>query len=81
MVNHMSRFSGKNAIVTGATSGIGESIARHLSAEGATVAIVGRSREKGEQVVRHIQAEGGKVFYVQADVSDAKSLRRCPKPA
>lgn len=70
----MGRLSGKNAMVTGATSGIGEAIARRLSAEGATVAVVGRRRDKGEQVARSIQEKGGKAFYVHADVSDSKSV-------
>ncbi len=75
----MNRLDGKNAIVTGATSGIGESIARRFSAEGATVALVGRRKEMGEQVARRIQDEGGRAFYVQADVSDSKSVEEMTK--
>ena len=68
------RFEGRNAIVTGATSGIGESIARRFASEGATVGIVGRRNEKGEEVARSIEAHGGKAFFVRADVRDPKSV-------
>lgn len=68
------RFEGRNAIVTGATSGIGESIARRFASEGAMVAIVGRRNEKGEEVARSIEAHGGKAFFVRADVRDSKSV-------
>jgi len=70
----MNRLSGRNVIVTGATSGIGEAIARCLSGEGATVGLVGRRRERGEQLVKSIQSAGGKAFYVQADVSRSSSV-------
>ena len=72
-------LSGKNAVVTGATSGIGESIARRFSAEGAAVAVVGRRKDKGEQVASSIRAAGGKAIYVQADVSDSKSVGEMAK--
>ncbi|MDG6998782.1 MAG: SDR family oxidoreductase [Nitrososphaerota archaeon] len=68
------RFDGRNAIVTGATSGIGESIARRLASEAATVAIVGRRAEKGEEVARSIAAHGGRAFFVRADVRDSESV-------
>jgi NAD(P)-dependent dehydrogenase (short-subunit alcohol dehydrogenase family) len=70
----VARFSGKTAIVTGATSGIGEHIARRLAAEGATVALIGRRRDRGEQVAKGIVENGGKAFYVEADVTDSKSV-------
>ena len=75
----MNRLSGKNAIVTGATSGIGEAIARLLSAEGATVAVIGRRKDEGEKVVLGIGNEGGKAFYVEADVSNPKLVENMIK--
>jgi NAD(P)-dependent dehydrogenase (short-subunit alcohol dehydrogenase family) len=75
----MNALSGKNAVVTGATSGIGESIARRFSAEGAAVAIVGRRKEMGEQVASSIRAQGGNAIYVQTDVSDSRSVDEMSK--
>ncbi|MGI0090694.1 MAG: SDR family NAD(P)-dependent oxidoreductase [Nitrososphaerales archaeon] len=72
----MNKLSGKNAIVTGATSGIGESIAKRFSAEGANVALVGRRKEKGEKAAANINDQGGKAIYVEADVTDSKSVDR-----
>jgi NAD(P)-dependent dehydrogenase (short-subunit alcohol dehydrogenase family) len=70
----MDKLSGKNAVVTGATSGIGEAVARRFSEEGAYVAIVGRRQEKGEQVVKRIQDKCGKSIFVKTDVTDSKSV-------
>jgi NAD(P)-dependent dehydrogenase (short-subunit alcohol dehydrogenase family) len=70
----MKRLSGRNAIVTGATAGIGESIAKKFSEEGATVAIVGRRKERGEKIASEIEKMGGQAFYVEADVTSSKSV-------
>lgn len=64
----------KNVIVTGATSGIGEAIARKFSSEGLNVALIGRRKDKGEQIVNDIVSNGGNAFFVQTDVTDSKSV-------
>ncbi|MEU2622983.1 SDR family NAD(P)-dependent oxidoreductase [Streptomyces sp. NPDC007157] len=58
------------ALVTGASSGIGEATARALATEGAAVAVLGRRRERLEEVAGKIQAEGGTAFVVEADITD-----------
>ena len=73
----MSRFEGKSAIVTGASRGIGREIALGLGKEGVNVAVnYSGSKEKAEEVVAEIIQSGGKAFAVQADVSDADSVKK-----
>jgi len=64
------RLTGRTALVTGATSGIGEAIARVLAASGARVAVSGRSAERAQRVVDAITAQGGDAVAVRADLSD-----------
>jgi NADP-dependent 3-hydroxy acid dehydrogenase YdfG len=59
------------AVVTGASSGIGEATARALAAEGAAVALVARRRDRLEQVAKTIIESGGKALVVEADLTDA----------
>jgi NAD(P)-dependent dehydrogenase (short-subunit alcohol dehydrogenase family) len=60
-----SRLEGKVAIITGATSGIGEATARVFAAEGARLLIAGRTAEKGEALAREL---GDRVTFQRADV-------------
>lgn len=62
------RVAGKVAVITGATGGLGEGIAKLLAAEGASVVISGRRAEEGEAVVRQITDGGGEAFFHRADV-------------
>jgi len=71
------RLSGKVAVVTGASKGIGTEIARHLAAEGASVVVNYASSKAGaEKVVAAITGKGGKAVAVQADVSKPEDIRR-----
>jgi 3-oxoacyl-[acyl-carrier protein] reductase len=71
------RLSGKVAVVTGASKGIGAEIARHLAAEGASVVVNYASSKAGaDKVVAAITAKGGKAVAVQADVSKPEDIRR-----
>lgn len=64
------KLENKVAIVTGASKGIGASIAIHLAAEGAAVVVnYSSSREGADKVVAEITAKGGKAIAVKADVS------------
>jgi 3-oxoacyl-[acyl-carrier protein] reductase len=64
------KLAGKVAIVTGASKGIGASIAKHFAAEGASVVVnYSSSKEGADKVVVEIIKEGGKAIAVQANVS------------
>lgn len=73
----MKSLSGKVAIVTGASHGIGRAIAERLAEEGAIVVVnYSKSAEKAQQVVAGIQAKGGKALAVQTDMSQVAEARR-----
>lgn len=73
----MSKLTGKIALVTGASKGIGASIAEHLAAEGASVVVNYSSSKAGaDAVVKHITEHGGKAVAVQADVSKPDDITR-----
>jgi NAD(P)-dependent dehydrogenase (short-subunit alcohol dehydrogenase family) len=61
---------GKTVLVTGASRGLGEALARRLAARGARIAAVAREREPLERVVAEIRAEGGDAHAFSADVAD-----------
>ncbi|MBN3941230.1 MAG: glucose 1-dehydrogenase [Nostoc sp.] len=66
----MKKLEGKIAIVTGASKGIGASIAKHLAAEGAAVVVnYSSSKEGADRIVAEIVSEGGKAIAVQANVA------------
>jgi len=70
------KLTGKVAIVTGASSGIGEATAIALTAEGASVAIVARRGERLESLAKRISETGGKALPIVADVSDEAQTRK-----
>ncbi len=71
------KLSGKVAIVTGASKGIGAEIARHLAAAGASVVVnYSSSKEGADRVVADIKSKGGKAVAVQANVSKQADIQR-----
>lgn len=71
------RLTGKVAIVTGASKGIGAGIAKQLASEGASVVVnYSSSKEGAERVVKEITSKGGKAVAVQAHVGKAEDLDR-----
>src|SRR5438477_2433658 len=76
-INIMSKLAGKIAVVTGASKGIGASIAEHLAAEGAEVVVnYATSKPGADAVVKRITEKGGKAIAVQADVSKPQDITR-----
>jgi 3-oxoacyl-[acyl-carrier protein] reductase len=73
----MGELSGKIAIVTGSSSGIGRAVAEGLAKKGATVVVhYAKSAEKAQAVVAGIEKEGGKAIALQADIGKVADIRR-----
>jgi NAD(P)-dependent dehydrogenase (short-subunit alcohol dehydrogenase family) len=73
----MINFTGKVAIVTGGTSGIGRATAIGYAQQGAKVVVAGRRSIEGEEIVKIIKDAGGEAFFIQTDVtkeSDVKTM-------
>jgi glucose 1-dehydrogenase len=69
------KFAGRNALITGASLGIGRAVAIELASQGANVAINFRShRDQAEEVQREVEKLGRKALLVQADVADQNAV-------
>jgi NAD(P)-dependent dehydrogenase (short-subunit alcohol dehydrogenase family) len=64
------RLTGKIALVTGSTQGLGEGIATRFAREGAKVIVNGRSEEKGAKVVENLRSLGAEAIFLRADLGD-----------
>jgi 3-oxoacyl-[acyl-carrier protein] reductase len=72
----MPRLEHKTVVVTGASSGIGESIATSFAREGAHVVVnYNTSTEKAEHIVKQIKESGGNAVAIRANVSDPKDVK------
>jgi len=70
------KLSGKTAIITGATSGIGKATALAFADEGADVVITGRRAELGQRVLDEINGRGARGLFVEADHTQASACSR-----
>ncbi|ARS51248.1 oxidoreductase [Ectopseudomonas mendocina] len=68
-------ISGKVVVITGASSGLGEATARHLSQLGAKVVLAARRKERLEQLVGELVAAGGEALAYQTDVTRADEVK------
>jgi NAD(P)-dependent dehydrogenase (short-subunit alcohol dehydrogenase family) len=72
----LNRLTGKIALITGGTSGIGEATALLFAKEGAKVAITGRNQERGNAVIEEIKKNGGDAIFICADVRVSADCQR-----
>lgn len=77
----MARLDGKVAVITGASSGIGEATAEALAAEGASVVVAARREDRLEDLVERIEENGGRVIPVAADVTEEQQAHDLIKQA
>ena len=70
------KLDGKIALVTGASRGLGEGVARGLAREGATVMLLARDGDLVQTVARGITADGGQAAALACDVADYASVER-----
>jgi NADP-dependent 3-hydroxy acid dehydrogenase YdfG len=69
-------LAGTVAMVTAASSGIGNAIARALAAQGAAVALVSRQPDPAEALATHVRERDGKALVIEADIADEAEARR-----
>ncbi|MCJ8011487.1 SDR family oxidoreductase [Paenibacillus sp. KQZ6P-2] len=74
-------ITGKIAIITGSTSGIGEATAITLASQGATVLVCGRDTIRGEEVLKIIRDQGGQAEFVSCDLLDPQAPERIVEEA
>jgi NAD(P)-dependent dehydrogenase (short-subunit alcohol dehydrogenase family) len=72
----MKKLSGKTALVTGSTDGVGRLVARELGQAGARVLVHGRDADRGARVVADIETSGGSATFLAADLSSLAEVRR-----
>lgn len=69
-------IEGKVVVITGASSGLGEATARHLSAQGASVVLGARRHERIQSLASELTRDGGKAIAITTDVTDREQVKR-----
>jgi NAD(P)-dependent dehydrogenase (short-subunit alcohol dehydrogenase family) len=72
----MATLSGKTALITGSTDGVGRMVAKRLGANGWRILVHGRDRTRGQEVVAAIRKAGGDAELLMADLSSLAEVRR-----
>ena len=70
------KLKDKVAVITGASSGIGEATAELLAKQGAKVVLAARRKDRLEELKKKIEADGGTALVVETDVTDRKDLEK-----
>ena len=70
----MKRLEGKNAVITGAASGVGRATSLLFAREGAAVACVDVDKDMGEETAAMVRAEGGDAVFIETDLSDPVAI-------
>jgi glucose 1-dehydrogenase len=76
---HKMRFNNKICLVTGGTSGIGQSAALQFGREGATVIVIGRNEQEGAQTVELIKKGGSDAIFIKTDIGSPDQIEQCVK--
>ncbi len=74
-------LDGRKALITGASSGIGEATAIAMVAEGASVALGARRKERLDELASRIEGDGGKAVAIEADVADEQQAKHLVETA
>ena len=74
-------LEGRVAIVTGASSGIGEATAVALAKEGAAVALGARRRDRLEELAKRISGDGGRAEAFEVDITEEDARRPSERPS
>ena len=78
---NITALDGTVALITGASSGIGEATARRLAEHGASVVVVARRKDRLDALVSEVEASGGTAVAVQADITDRDQANRAVQSA